>query len=229
MNHAQSYVAIRSRLVDALEQLSPEQLAAVVPACPVWSVHELLVHVASMPMAIVSGDVPDGPDPNPWIEGLIARHRSKSVTELVSWWHSDEPAVQGLAAHAGVLVLDLFVHESDLHGAIGSIGHRRAPELADQLSMSISTLATQISATNLAPVAIETELGQFVTSEGTPGWTLCVSAWDAHRILNSRRTATEIRAVPGSGDPESYLTLIDEHLPLPHASLGEPANDDPDA
>ena len=179
-----------------------------------------------MPMSIVTGDVPDGPDPNPWIEGLIARHRSKSVTELVSWWHSSEPAVHELADQAGVLVLDLFVHESDLHGAIGSIGHRQSPELADQLSMSVATLGAQVSATTLAPVAVETEIGRFVTAQGTPGWTLRVPAWDAHRILNSRRTAAEIRAVPGDGDPEPYLALIDMHLPLPGASLGEPASAD---
>ena len=39
--------------------------------------------------------------------------------------------------------------------------------------------------------------------------------------LYSRRTAEELRALPGDGDAEPYLTLIAAHLPLPERSLGE--------
>lgn len=221
MSNAQNYFAIRARMVDAVQQLQPDQLAAVVPACPAWTVHDLILHVASMPQAILVGDIPDGPDPNPWIEGLIQRHRTKSLEEIVLWWHSNDNALGALADQADLLILDLFVHESDLHGAVGSVGHRAAPELAEQLAHSVGTLAAQIDPSGLAPVAIETEVGRFVTTDGTPGWTLRVSAWEAHRTLNSRRTAAEVRSLPGSGDPGPYLVLLDEHLPLPTASMAE--------
>ncbi len=221
MSHSQNYFAIRARMVDAVGQLPHDQLVADVPACPAWTVHDLIVHVASMPQAILVGDIPDGPDPNPWIEGLIQRHRSKSLDEIVSWWHSNDDALGALADQADLLILDLFVHESDLHGAVGSVGHRAAPELAGQLAHSVGTLAAQIDTAGLAPVAIETELGRFVTGDGMPGWTMNVSAWEAHRTLNSRRTAAEVRSLPGTGDADPYLLLLDEHLPLPTASLAE--------
>ena len=128
---------------------------------------------------------------------------------------------RALADQADLLILDLFVHESDLHGAVGSVGHRAAPELAEQLAHSVGTLATQIDTAGLAPVAIETELGRFVTGDGMPGWTMHVSAWEAHRALNSRRTATEVKSLPATGNADPYLVLLDQHLPLPAASPGE--------
>ena len=54
-----------------------------------------------------------------------------------------------------------------------------------------------------------------------PGWTLRVEPWEAVRALYSRRTADELRALPGDGDAEPYVTLIVAHLPLPEQSLGE--------
>ena len=221
MSNSHDYFTIRTRMIDVVEQLSYDQLAAGVPACPAWSVHDLVIHVTSMPHAILVGDIPNGPDPNPWIDGLIQRHRPKSTGEVVAWWQSNDVALQTLVGQADLLILDLFVHESDLHGALGSIGHRTAPELAEQLASSVATFAAQIATAGLAPVAIETELGKFVTSDGTPGWTLNVSAWEAHRTLNSRRTPAEIKSLPATGNADPYLALLDDHLPLPTTSLAE--------
>ena len=221
MSTSQAYFAIRSRMVATAAELTDIQLATTVPACPAWTIHDLVVHVASMPHAILAGDIPDGPDPNPWIEGLIQRHRSKSLDETVSWWQSNDDALRALVDQAGLLTVDLFIHESDLHGALESDGHRAAPELAEQLGSCVATFGAHIASAGLGPVVIETELGRFATGEGEPDWTLQVSAWEAHRIVNSRRTAAEIRALPSTGNPDPYLVLLDEHLPLPTSSLGE--------
>jgi hypothetical protein len=41
------------------------------------------------------------------------------------------------------------------------------------------------------------------------------------RVLYSRRTAEELRALGGSDNIESYIALLDAHLPLPIVSLNE--------
>ncbi|MCU1380948.1 MAG: hypothetical protein JWN29_3931, partial [Acidimicrobiales bacterium] len=48
-----------------------------------------------------------------------------------------------------------------------------------------------------------------------------VDPWEAIRVLQSRRTADEIRALPLSGDVEPYLAVLADHSPLPVTSLGE--------
>jgi hypothetical protein len=62
---------------------------------------------------------------------------------------------------------------------------------------------------------------QWASHVAKPGCTLHVDPWEATRLLMSRRTADEMRAVPASGAVEPYIELIAAHSPLPEASLGE--------
>ncbi len=124
------YFDIRERVVGAAVILDDGALATRVPACPDWTVHQLVAHLVSMPMAIIAGDIPEavmgGGDPNPWLRGLVDEHAERSITDLARWWASDDDALTDLLPGAGLLLADLFTHESDLHGAVGSRGHRDA-------------------------------------------------------------------------------------------------------
>jgi hypothetical protein len=40
--------------------------------------------------------------------------------------------------------------------------------------------------------------------------------------VGSRRTADELRGLPGEGDVEPFVAVLDAHLPLPLTSLREP-------
>jgi hypothetical protein len=57
--------------------------------------------------------------------------------------------------------------------------------------------------------------------DAEPGWVLEVSPWEAVRVLYSRRTAEELRALGGSDNIDAYIAVLDAHLPLPTSSLGE--------
>ncbi|WP_423851466.1 maleylpyruvate isomerase N-terminal domain-containing protein, partial [Aeromicrobium sp.] len=45
---AAAYVAVRERMTELMRQTSSEELARQVPACPDWSVQDLLAHVAGV-------------------------------------------------------------------------------------------------------------------------------------------------------------------------------------
>lgn len=221
--NAERYFSIRDRIVGAVTGWTDGQHDAVVPACPDWTVHQLLTHVVATPMAITAGDLPDSADVDGWLQGLVDRHCSRPVEDLCAWWESDDVALEALCERAGVLVGDLFVHESDLHGAVGSHECRDTPELASHLELSVVAFGNDIAAADpgLAPVRVATGTGDHRTGEGDPGWTLRVDAWEAHRALNSRRTRSELLTLPADGDASPYLDVLHDHLPLPDVSLGE--------
>lgn len=215
------YFAIRERFVGAAAMLTDDQRVLTVPACPGWSAHELLTHVVSMPTAILAGDLPEGGDPNPWLQRLVDENSHREFGDLAQLWSADDEALAGLVRGAGLLLADLFVHESDLHAAVGSVGHREAPELPTQLGASLAALQKQLAQTELAPICVDTGQLRMATSDGDPGWTLRCSAWEAHRALNSRRTREELLALEHDGEPAAYFEILHEHLPLPETTLGE--------
>ncbi|WP_419918102.1 maleylpyruvate isomerase N-terminal domain-containing protein [Candidatus Poriferisocius sp.] len=218
---AAQYFAIRGRLVEAVTDLDDEQLKTTVPACPDWTIQQLLTHVVSMPLSIIAGDLPEGPEAATWIDRLIVRHGQRSIQDLTGWWCSNDEALSGLLANAALLVDDLFIHEGDLYGALGSTAQKDAPELASQLATSVSALSSHLATAGLAPLCVDTGEVRLVSGDGEPGWTLRADAWEAHRALSSRRTRQELIALAGDGDPRPYVSAIDAHLPLPATSLGE--------
>ena len=219
------YFDIRERVAGAAVLLDERALAARVPACPDWTVHQLVVHLVSMPMAIIAGDVPEtvmaGGDPNPWLRGLVDEHADRSIGDLARWWASEDAALAELLPGAGLLLADLFTHESDLHGAVGSPGHRDAAELASQIDAALAGVQKDVAAAGLPPICVDTGTERRCSAEGEPGWTLRCGFWEAHRVLNSRRTREEVLALAHDGDPSRYLEALDRHLPLPARSSGE--------
>lgn len=222
---ASMYFDIRERVIGATVRLDDRALGTRVPACPDWTVHQLVAHLVSVPMAIIAGDVPEtvmaGGDPNPWLRELVEEAAGRSIGELARWWASDDDALAELIPGAGLLLADLFTHESDLHGALGSRGHRDAPELDSQIDATLAGIQKDVGAAGLPPVCVDTGSDRRCSGEGEPGWTLRTGFWEAHRALNSRRTRDELMAMDHSGDPLRYVEVLDGHLPLPARSLGE--------
>ncbi|MEZ5244923.1 MAG: hypothetical protein R2707_07495 [Acidimicrobiales bacterium] len=222
---ASMYFDIRERVIGAAVMMDDDQLATRVPACPDWTVQGLVAHLVSMPMAIVAGEIPEavmgGGDPNPWLAQLVADNQHRTIPDLARWWASADDALAATLAGAGLLLADLFTHEADLHGAIGSTAHRNTPELGSQIDAAMAGLQKGITAAGLPPIAVDNGTERRVSAEGTPGWTLRTGFWEAHRVFNSRRTPEELLDIPHDGDPSIYFDVMHEHLPFPAASLGE--------
>lgn len=222
---ASMYFDVRDRVVGTVAMLPVEQLSTRVPACPEWTVHDLLAHLVSTPMTILAGDIPDevmgGGDPNPWLGELVEDNAGRSVIDLARWWASDDEALAEVVGGAGLLLADLMAHEGDLHGAIGSRAHRCAPELDAQVDAALAGLRPGIVAAGLPPICVDTGTDRHSSGEGDPGWTLRTTLWEAHRALNSRRTREELAVLEHEGDPSMYFEVLHSHLPLPVQSLGE--------
>jgi uncharacterized protein (TIGR03083 family) len=216
-----AYHATRARISALVAELDDAELARVVPACPEWTVHDLLAHVVGLPEAITSGDRPSD-DHQTWLEGLIATRRTASVSSLVERWQACADATSALVdGSGGLLLLDLVTHEQDLRGAVGRPGARGAPEGRAILQAELAALVPGFIDAGLGALVIDAEGTQWASHLVRPGCTLHIDPWEASRVLESRRTAEEILALPATGDIEPYIPVIAGHRPLPTASLGE--------
>ena len=214
------YLAVRDRMCAAIAAMPVADAETIVPACPDWTVHDLLAHQTSMPAALIAGDLPTGVI-NEWIQGLVDARRDTSIDDLLAEWRSDDAALGGLVANVGILVGDLVAHEGDLCGALGAVADRTAPESEAMLPGALAGLQGPITEAGLGAIEVRHGDRSWRTHDAEPGWSFEADPWEAFRALTSRRTADELRAAAHTGDVEPYLAVLDAHLPLPTASLGE--------
>src|SRR4051812_3414084 len=205
-----AYRAVRARMAAIAVDLSTDELATPVPACPDWTVHDLLAHNMALPAAIGAGDLPDG-DLQAWLDGLVVARRGQPVDELMAEWATLDEVVGGVLSSTAVLLDDLATHEHDLRSAVARPDHS-ALEADLVLPAALEALAGDAVDRGLGAVVVEAPDGTWRSHDAEPGWVLRTSAWEAFRAVGSRRTAQQLRAVPGEGDAEPYLAVIDRHL-----------------
>lgn len=215
------YHSTRRRIAELVGGLSDDELGLVVPACPEWTVHDLVAHVVGTPEAIASGSVPSG-DRHAWIEGVLEERRGVPASELLDRWEACEAATSAVVDGGGSLLLvDLVTHEHDLRGAVGQPGARGVPEVRAIVQLLLEHLAPAISQAGVGALVVDSGEVRWASQFVRPGCTIRVDPWEATRVLMSRRTADEVRALPMTGDIEHYLELLAARLPLPVLSLHE--------
>lgn len=215
------YHSTRRRITELAATLGDDELALAVPACPAWKVHDLLTHVVGVPEALASGSFPAG-NRQAWLDGVVEERRGVPVPELLERWEACEAATSAVVDGGGsLLLIDLVSHEHDLRGAVGRPGARGVPEVRAIVQLMLEQFAPVISGAGLGAFVVDSGEVRWASQFVRPGCTIRVDPWEATRVLMSRRTAGEVRALPLSGDVEPYLQLLDAHSPLPAASLGE--------
>ncbi len=217
----ETYQSARSRMLELARGLDAESAARTVPACPEWTCHDLVVHVASMPIAIATGDIP-GDDPEGWVSRVLDERRGWSVDDLDQGWRGADEILAAIIDGPGLLLYyDLVVHEQDLRGAVGRPGGRTESEVATTVEISLGQIHPNLVAAGLPPLAVRDGDTTLNSGEGDPGCTLLTTVWEASRALNGRRTADELRALPREGHLESYLDPIGARFQLLAESLAE--------
>jgi len=215
-----AYDSTRARMLELARAAGPDALTATVPACPDWTALQLLTHCVSMPAALGAGDFPTG-DLNEWIDKILNDRSNSSLEELATEWVGANETINGMVSGGGaVLFDDLVVHEHDLRAALGTPDHS-ALDAAISVPRSLESCVAALEEAGLGSIEVRSAEGTWRSHDAEPGWVLEVSPWEAVRVLYSRRTADELRALGGSDNIEAYIALLDAHLPLPTSSLGE--------
>jgi uncharacterized protein (TIGR03083 family) len=110
------HVADISALAD---DLTDEQLAMLVPATPVWTVHEVLAHLAGGASDAVTGRMDGAPGPE-WTSRHVSERAPLPVSDLLDELRSHQEAVAESVVDnpRPALVWNIAVHHADLHEAL---------------------------------------------------------------------------------------------------------------
>ena len=232
---AAAYGEVKQRWADLVRSLSEDDLQRAVPACPAWTVQDVLAHHVGVITDALNDGFPELGDPlrllDQWRDADVAHdrdamtarqveeRRGRSVADLVEHWdrtaaHLLEPPEGLHPLIPSVLVNDVVVHEGDVREALGL---EVAPEVAaTSLALAGYGASFDLRLRQLGLPAIAFSYGgktrQF--GDGDPAATVAAERTTLVRMLASRLDADAIRRLDWSGDPDPYVAILPEYGPV---------------
>lgn len=199
--------ASRARIVELLGGIGPEQWRTPVPACPGWSVHDVLAHLVGVIEDATAGGL-SGPPDETQTAGQVERHRGDDPRELLDAWGRLAPGFESMVATAAVwpAMFDVLSHEHDVRSALGRPGARDdggvrlAAELLLRWCRTTVPISVRLDGTRTATVRDH-------DGGSGPGLELSTTSFEVLRLRLGRRSARQVAALDWSGDP---TPVIDE-------------------
>lgn len=206
------------RVADLVRGVTAEQAATRVPACPDWTVRDLLAHMVGLGADVLAGDEPDDHNER-WTARQVRARQGSDVAALVREWDELAPRlVEHMRGHDARPLNDVVIHEGDLRGALHAepVDDDGVVVVRDRMA---GRVAKRIADAGLAPVRLMAPTWDAALGDGEPGLTLQAPAYDLFRAVTSRRSAAQLRAWVTQGDPEPYLPVLAVLGPLPEHDL----------
>lgn len=200
--HHLAYRACRENITRLVtSDLSVAELP--VPACPGWSVRDLVGHLVLVCRMAVDEDPAEISEPPPPPPGI-------PVHELVITWAALEEQLPEVLPRAEwlrrrILPLDALSHELDLRTALGLPPPDGSPALADALDLAVMGFTLSLHGHGLPALRVRTPDREWTAGEGEPAATLGGGSLEVFRALTGRRTVRQIGELSWSTPPASWL------------------------
>jgi uncharacterized protein (TIGR03083 family) len=212
----------QQRVIALVAGLPAERASTTVPACPDWTVRDLLSHMVGLGADVVAGNEPDDHN-EAWTAQQVAARRDRDVDALVAEWEDlAEPLRAWMAEHGTRPLGDVTIHEQDLRGALGEPGGQDTPAMAAMRDRFVGRLEARLAA-DLPPLALVGQQWSWC-SAGEPvdaAVEIRASDFDLARALVTRRSAAQLRSWTTRGDVEPYLDAFAILGSLPERDLSE--------
>jgi uncharacterized protein (TIGR03083 family) len=212
----------QQRVIDLVADLPAERAALRVPACPDWTVRDLLSHMVGLGADVVAGDEPDDHNAE-WTSRQVQVRRDRDVPALVAEWQAvAEPLRAWMRANTVRPLNDVLIHEQDLRGALEVPGGQDAEGWAAIRERFTGRLAGRVG--DLPPIALVGDDGwAWVSRDAVDDAAVVLQAptFDLTRALVTRRSAAQLKGWTVRGDVGPYLDAFAMLGPLPTTDLTE--------
>jgi uncharacterized protein (TIGR03083 family) len=214
-----------------------DPLDVPVPACPDWSVGDLLAHLVGVAADAAAGDFFGGamrawrePDAasarETWTAGHVHRHARPSLEllrhdldkhgeQLVAALRRGDPTVAGAPDWGpSAPVGDLCVHLQDLREALGVDPDPSSPVIRWGFASYRGWLDQRLRQAGLPGLVLTDGESEWPVGDGPPAGSVTADAYELFRMISGRRSAERIRSYGWTTDPAPYLDIVAPY-PLP--------------
>jgi uncharacterized protein (TIGR03083 family) len=219
MDETVEWVDAQARVIALVRDLDPAAAGQRVPACPDWTVRDLLSHMVGLGVDVLAGDEPDDHNAT-WTQRQVDERRDRSVADLVAEWESITVPMTAYFRERSTRPLgDLVIHEQDLRGALGVPGGQDTAGLAAIRDRMLRRFAA--SAAGLPPIALVGPQWSWASGDGEPAVVVQAPDFELARALMARRSAAQLRGWTTKGDVDAYLPAFATLGRLPERDLRE--------
>lgn len=200
------YLDAQVRLAGLVAGLGASALAAPVPACPGWSVQDVVAHELAVTEDALAGRL-TGPPTEEQTAAQVARFRGHDIRDMLASWAVTAPQFARIVAAFEVwpAVIDIASHEQDIRGALGRPGARDTEVVRQCADVMIGYLTPPV------PMRVAVEDAEFrVGPDEGEELGLATCRFEALRWRLGRRSRAQLAALDWSGDPAPVL----DHLAI---------------
>ena len=201
---ARLYRDTRGRVTALVAGLDEATLATAVPACPGWSVRDVLAHLAAVAEDGLTGRLTRPPD-DAETAAQVARFGGRDLRAILAAWAQAAPGFgEAIAEHRiWPAVIDVASHEQDIRAALGQPGARDAEAVTECAGRLLRWLRPPV------PLRVTVEDAEFLAGpeapENGPVLSLATTRFEAFRWRMGRRSRAQLAAMDWSGDPAPVL------------------------
>ncbi len=207
----------REDLSALVRTLSPEQLDAPVPACPGWSVHDVVSHLAGVANDALNGRLRGVPEPEQTAAQVSERADMPTSIVLREWERSASQfeALLSKPNSGSAPVLDVAVHEHDIRGALGLPGNRASPLIEMALERALQLFISKVESAGVPAVVIR-DGDEILAGDPAAGVGYVAPRFEIFRAVFGRRSQAQIeRRFEGTDQPGAYVPLLCVFGPAP--------------
>ena len=206
------YRDTRGRVISLVSGLDDGALGTGVPACPKWSVRDVLAHLTGIAVDVMEGRLTGSPADEE-TAAQVARFKDHDVADILATWSKVAPRFEDLIGRvrSWPAVIDVVSHEHDIRGALSFPGARDSEAVRRCAELLITGLRPPV------PVRVTVEDAEFRVGpeNGTP-LGLTTTRFEALRWRMGRRSRAQLAALGWSGDPAPVIDHLVVFGPAPH-------------
>jgi uncharacterized protein (TIGR03083 family) len=193
-----AYRLVCTRLAGLLRARQPAATAAV-PACPEWTVEDVLAHVTGIAVRALAAETG---------ESAPGVTRGPGLTALLAQWEEVAGRLDRLlAGRDGMeqMLMDAVTHEYDLRVALGEGPPPDDPAVPVALDFLGPAFSWTVVSRGLPPLRVDCGDRAWLAGADEPAVVVRGEAAELMRSLTGRRTLAQITALDWSRDPRPWL------------------------
>lgn len=211
MDVAALYREHRERVTAMVRPVPEVQLLEPCPACPGWSVHDVVSHLAGVATDAVAGRLGGIPSDAQTAAQVEAR-RGRPTTVVLREWERSASQFELVLAKAGPALfpaaIDAAVHEQDIRGALGVPGERASETMTLAVDRLLGSWFPKLASADLVAPAIVDEAGDVWRGDAGSPVRWSASPYEVFRTAFGRRSAAQFGRAFAGADPAPYLDAL---------------------